>query len=60
MKLLYWLQAIACLAVIFAAYAVVDDTHEDERMVSCEIMQNGEVHVMPCRLVASYLAEVKL
>lgn len=59
-NLIDWLLGMAAIAVFFAALAVINDTKKDERIISCEITQNGNVHVMPCRILSSYIMAVSL
>lgn len=56
------LNVVTCLLLICSAYFVVSKVDEmagkDDRQVMCQINQHGSTHLMPCRLIASYLAEV--
>lgn len=46
-------------AVLVAAPLLTDDSIEP-RIVMCEIQQYDSVHLMPCKIVDSYLAEISL
>jgi hypothetical protein len=60
------LNVITCFALIISAYFVVSKVDEyvnrNDRQVMCQITQgtDKQVHIMPCRLIASYLAEVRI
>jgi hypothetical protein len=58
MKLTNWLLGGTFVMSFLILCSLLNNP--DERAVMCEIQQNGNLHVMPCRLVASYLAEVTL
>ena len=52
------------MALIFTAMLLsvpaLTNNGAEPRQVMCEIKQYESVHLMPCRLIDSYLAEVQL
>jgi hypothetical protein len=55
---------IVTIAVILSAWWV--QNHQPEPQITqapptmCEITQNSQLHIMPCRIVREYLAEIAL
>lgn len=64
MKLNDWLLGIACVIGLSATLGWISERDARvamaDRQVMCQINQHGSIHLIPCRLVQSYLAEVSL
>ena len=51
---------VVSLAVMIGAGLIRDYRQPEAKAVMCQIEQHGSTHLLPCKLVASYLAEISL
>lgn len=52
--------ALFIIAVVLVFAPLLTDDSIEPRVVMCEIRQYESVHLMPCRILSSYLAEISL
>lgn len=52
--------ALFIIAAVLVAAPLLTDDSPEPRIVMCQVQQYESVHLMPCKIVDSYLAEVTL